>query len=94
MDRRATHQPVSENFRRQTAAGTRTQLRITDNGIFAMGAVTGVLLSMLIVAFVLVIDHAASPPLEPGDRVCVEYVDADGYFCGPIVITEHGVFTG
>ena len=52
----------------------------------------GILLALLAVLSVTV---ASDHPIQEGDRVCVEYVDADGYFCGPIIFTKHDdVFHG
>ena len=91
MGTRTTYRPVSEAFRRQAAGTQRTQLRITSNGIFALGALAGIAMTL---AIVFAWNLAAGPELRSGDRVCVEYSDADGYFCGPVVVTEHGVFRG
>lgn len=91
MRTRTTHKPVSEAFRRSTIIPPRTQLRPTDNGIFALGMLAGIALTL---AIVFAWNVAAGPELQSGDRVCVEYTDADGYFCGPVVVTEHGVFRG
>lgn len=37
----------------------------------------------------------ASVVINEGDRVCVEYIEADGYYCGAVVFTEHDdIYTG
>lgn len=74
--RRSTHRPVSNHFAGATAAGTRTQLRITENGVFALGVLVGIALTLL--GFMFVDGLASSgPQLE-----CVATSNVSEPVCG------------
>lgn len=74
--RRTTHRPVSNAFRGTSAAGARTQLRITESGVFALGMVAGVALTLaLTIGFNVLAD--AGPELE-----CVALSSVSEPVCG------------
>lgn len=84
------HTPRKRSTHRPSSFSHRTQLRITSNGVFALGILAGAAIALLVMMFLL----SFSDTVREGERVCVEYIDADGYFCGPVVFTDHDVFRG
>lgn len=94
LNPRATHRPVSAHMDRSSAAGKPVRKPESSNVTFAFGFFAGAIVALLVVLFVLLIDDTSSSHVSEGDRVCVEYTEADGYFCGPVVFTGHDIFRG